>query len=189
MENSENRRVRMTKLLLTEALISLMRKKSVSEITVKELCEKADINRSSFYRHYNTVYDVYDDIINGVGRDIFVIITEVKKRGGINSYVLIEKILDYISAKKNLFLVLLGDKSNISIGEKLISRIDIFIDTENMSVLTRYCAQFVSAGMTSLIWMWLNDENALSAHEVALMIHMLLTKGIQRAVAINGGTQ
>lgn len=47
-ENRENRRTRLTKRLLRESLLELLHEKPVDHITVKELCECAELNRSTF---------------------------------------------------------------------------------------------------------------------------------------------
>lgn len=45
MENNIDRRVMRTKTLLIHSLSTLMKQKNIKDITVKELCELADINR------------------------------------------------------------------------------------------------------------------------------------------------
>ena len=57
-----NRRVLLTKMLLKEALLKLLQSKSIETINVSELCREADVNRATFYRHYNTPNDVLLDI-------------------------------------------------------------------------------------------------------------------------------
>ena len=47
-----DRRTRRTKKLLTDAFLELLSSKKLNEITIKELCDKADINRGTFYLHY-----------------------------------------------------------------------------------------------------------------------------------------
>ncbi len=49
-----------TALCMDEALISLLEVKDPEYITVKEICEKAGVNRSTFYLHYETI----DDLVN-----------------------------------------------------------------------------------------------------------------------------
>lgn len=44
--------------LMDEALLSLLVKKKYEFITVKELCEKAGVNRSTFYLHYEGMNDL-----------------------------------------------------------------------------------------------------------------------------------
>ena len=50
-----------TALRMNEALIALLEKKDLEFITVKELCEKAGVNRSTFYLHYETVSDLVNE--------------------------------------------------------------------------------------------------------------------------------
>lgn len=58
----DNQRVRLTKRLLSESLLSLMSKKSFDQISVVELCSKAGINRATFYRYYNSPIDILQEI-------------------------------------------------------------------------------------------------------------------------------
>ena len=58
----ENQRVRITKMLLKDALTKLLYEKKIEKITVSELCEKAGINRSTFYKHYGSQFDVYEEM-------------------------------------------------------------------------------------------------------------------------------
>ena len=55
---NQNRSVRNTKKRLKEALLILLQKKPVNEISVTELSELADVNRGTFYFHYTDVYDI-----------------------------------------------------------------------------------------------------------------------------------
>ena len=53
-----DRRVKKTKKQLRLALMHLMTQKSAKSISVRELAEQADINRSTFYIHYKDVNDL-----------------------------------------------------------------------------------------------------------------------------------
>ena len=55
MSNKVDRRVRKTRAQLRAGLARLLQKKSIKEITVKELVEEVDINRSTFYLHYTDI--------------------------------------------------------------------------------------------------------------------------------------
>lgn len=57
-----DRRVKYTLLALRGSLLELMREKDVSRITVKELCERADVNRGTFYAHYASPADLLEQI-------------------------------------------------------------------------------------------------------------------------------
>lgn len=47
-----------TALLMDEALLQLLQKKDFEYITIKELCKKAGVNRSTFYLHYENMNDL-----------------------------------------------------------------------------------------------------------------------------------
>ncbi|WP_338121478.1 hypothetical protein [Halalkalibacterium halodurans] len=46
-----DRRKKYTRMVLKESLMKLMQEKPLSNITIKEICDLADINRSTFYSH------------------------------------------------------------------------------------------------------------------------------------------
>ena len=51
-----------TAILFDEALIYLLEKKDIEYITVKEICNKAGVNRSTFYLHYESITDDENEI-------------------------------------------------------------------------------------------------------------------------------
>lgn len=55
-------RIKYTKKVIKDNLLVLLKTQSLERITVSTLCEKAEINRATFYRHYNDCYDVIDEI-------------------------------------------------------------------------------------------------------------------------------
>lgn len=59
-----------TACLMDEALILLLDKKEYTFITVKEICEKAGVNRSTFYLHYETIDDLLSETIEYIGENI-----------------------------------------------------------------------------------------------------------------------
>ena len=71
MAKKIDRRVRYTKMVLKNSLTELLAEKPVEKITVKEICETADINRGTFYSHYSDQYDLYNSIVDEVLEEIF----------------------------------------------------------------------------------------------------------------------
>ncbi len=178
--NPDDRRVRMTKKILKDALVEIMRIKPIHEISIKKICETADINRSTFYHHYQSPQELYDDIINDISEDITAIVRAKKNNNATNSS-MISEILTYVEDRRELFLVILSDKGNISIGEKLTNIIGKFIGADNKSELSMYCTQFASAGVANIIWLWLNNEKRLPPKDVGGLITAIMTHGVRRA--------
>ena len=74
MKNKEknqgtDRRARYTRNVIRESLLSMMRQKPFSKITVTEICKLSEINRGTFYLHYYDLDDVLDDIIDMLVQD------------------------------------------------------------------------------------------------------------------------
>lgn len=57
-----DRRTAYTRMVIKEALYALLENKHLSQITVKEICEKAEINRATFYRNYTDIYDLFEKL-------------------------------------------------------------------------------------------------------------------------------
>ncbi len=57
-----DRRTAYTRMVIKDSLIKLLEDKHLSEITVKAVCELAQINRATFYRNFMDVYDVYEQM-------------------------------------------------------------------------------------------------------------------------------
>ena len=71
----EDRRVRRTQKLLKESLVQLMSEKAFKDITIKDITERADLNRGTFYLHYSDTYDLLTAMENGVLEDFQEMIT------------------------------------------------------------------------------------------------------------------
>lgn len=73
-----DKRIEKTKRAIKSAFMELRRKKSLEKITVKELCELAYINKSTFYSHYEDIYALSDaleyemvfEIVSSIPRDL-----------------------------------------------------------------------------------------------------------------------
>lgn len=57
-----------TALCMDDALIALLEVKDVEYITVKEICEKAGVNRSTFYLHYETIADLVNEAMESLDK-------------------------------------------------------------------------------------------------------------------------
>lgn len=184
MSNTEDRRVRMTKKILKESLIGLMKVKPIHEISIKKICEEADINRSTFYHHYQSPQELYDDIIRDISEEICLIIKKCQENKATHSKILAE-LLSYIQENRELFLVILSDKGNIAIGEKLTAIVQQVLGSDTNNELSLYCAQFISAGLAHTLWLWLNKEDRLPPKDVAGLIVTILAHGVSRAVVFS----
>lgn len=61
--NNTNSKYFRTAALMDQALLELLHRKAFDYITVKDVCERAGVNRSTFYLHYNTTRDLLTELI------------------------------------------------------------------------------------------------------------------------------
>lgn len=78
MVMKEDKRKRLSVELLKRALIELLLKKDISKISIKELCETAGINRSTFYTYYDTQYFLLEEIEDEVLNELIVRFKDLK---------------------------------------------------------------------------------------------------------------
>lgn len=172
-----------SKQLLKQSLIYFLHTKSIHEITIKEICEQANVNRTTFYNHYSSQYELYDDIMD----DVFETVNNMQQKAFGNdkkfsdseaTVKFFTEIFEYAEENKDICLVILGRNGCINIGEAFAKYIDIFIKKEDYSVSERYTVHFLSAGISHFLWMWLNDNDKVPAETIAEIFSVLYSKGV-----------
>ena len=179
-ENAEGRRVKMTKALLKSSLIELMKTKSIHTISIKEICTGADINRSTFYRHYNTQYDLYDEIVHELLASLIEAYTKSRANGE-DLQESIAAVLEVSEKEREVCLVILSDKGNVTMGESFVKAISPVV-TDDMSELSVYLFQFMAAGLANIVWTWLNKPVRQSPHELASLMYSMMKRGIYKTI-------
>lgn len=71
-----DKRQKRSRKVICDALLSLMKDKPIEEITVKELTDKADVNRKTFYNNYNTIMDVKREMEDSLIELFFSLVDE-----------------------------------------------------------------------------------------------------------------
>lgn len=97
-------RVEKTKHSIFNAFIELRSHKPLERITVKELCELAKINKSTFYSHYVDIYDLSEQIESEITSNVIKSIDNIE-----------EAFNDLVSFSKQLFLAYTAQDTLISI--------------------------------------------------------------------------
>lgn len=117
-----DRRSRKTKKMLKELFIDLLKQRPLKKITITELCELADINRSTFYLHYCDIYALLEDIEKDCLSE-FEMLAERITCQTISPDQVTKIILEYIYSQKDLLSLLLLKNSEDSFWQKLNQKI------------------------------------------------------------------
>lgn len=180
----EDRRVRYTKMVLKESFINLLERKDISQITIKEICEDADINRATFYSHYTDVYDLLKKIENEFLDNVNVYLSQLDKKGkDVDDVILAEKIFDYIKENAKLCKLLLSERGDIGFQKKIMTLVYDKIITEltDNNKITKedaeYVYSFTITGCVGIVQKWLDDNMKKSSRFMAEMV-IKLTYGV-----------
>ncbi len=68
-----------TAVLMDQAFLAILEKKDFEYITVKEICEKAGVNRSTFYLHYENMNDLLEESIRYMGEDFQTYFSDIER--------------------------------------------------------------------------------------------------------------
>lgn len=69
MNTKNNRRAQETRQRIQSALLNLLEQQELEQITVCKLCQQAEVNRSTFYAHYDSVMALMEEIEQSIGQD------------------------------------------------------------------------------------------------------------------------
>lgn len=181
-----DRRVRRTKALLLQGLIQLMEEKDIKDISVKELSDLADINRGTFYLHYNDVYDM----LNKIEEELFREFNDILERdlAGTGSTPVISRpvLLDlfvFLGRNRDLSRVLIGPHGDLAFLNRLKDlvkeKLRMMMDNAECSVEHfDYLYSFMVSGCIGVIECWLNQETPASPEEIADYCSALLHGGL-----------
>ena len=168
----DNRRVKITKLMLQEALIDLLQEKALENISVRELVNKADINRSTFYSHYDTIYDLLYSITEKYMKRIIF-------QNKIHDSSLTEHIelLRFMKSNRKAYLALIRTGQFF---DYLIDKSLLIFDSNEMSfrmLKKEYksayetMVQYSCAGTVQTIRLFLEDKLELTTAQVATLLY------------------
>lgn len=174
----ENQRIRLSKQLLKNALITILKEKNITKISVRELCDTADINRTTFYKYYGSQYDVLSDIENDfffqIENTISIKNNEIEKDFEATALI---HLLTYVSQNIDLCKVLINSNVNKDFSERLFSYPAIKYSIYN--VLSKsslsdtekdYVYEFILNGVLSIFISWINKNERESIPQMAEFI-------------------
>jgi AcrR family transcriptional regulator len=182
----EDRRVRRTKKLLTQALTELLQKKQVNEITVKELTDLADMNRGTFYMYYRDIFDMLEKIEDELFQKLDVI-AQTHEHGDPTQQVkpLLLDLFRFIEENQEMCRVLLSPNGDMNFLHRLYEAIrerSLEIWKDQMGSLGEkefdYRYSFVIFGCAGMIRAWVNRSCQETDMQMAELADRMIRRGI-----------
>ena len=148
---------------LMHALCEMMHEMPFDSITVFDLCEKADIRRATFYKHFEDKYAFLSFVISRTLSDLSEMVMKEKNHFTTSEYLTlyIQRIIEYFESKpqmlKNIlsqgcFSIIMESISTNSLKE-LIGNLTIVrsITASDLPRDTKMTANFINGGLATLV--------------------------------------
>ena len=177
----QERRVRRTRAMILAGFIQLMQQKPVKDISVRELADLVDINRSTFYLHYTDIYDLLEQTENGLMDQFLAIIDK-------NHANLTLQEFSILAENQPLCRALMSPNGDIAFVRKLekliaedgVKTLRLLSDEKDLDAQDlNYVTSFFLSGCVGMIDLWLQDGCQQSAQHMAELSMKLLHAGVQ----------
>lgn len=173
---NEDKRIRRTKKAVRDALLKIMKDKSVTDVTTTELCKEADINRSTFYAHYSTPEDVLLEI-----EDEFLSeMTAMLEENDSSAEVTLAMLRDIDANRDQWRSIWHGDPTLIMRALDLCCEWTLE-KWDQEEVMKRgegaLFLRFITRGASGVVGGWLDDGCRLSPEELSEIINRFVFKG------------
>ncbi len=189
MPEKTDRRIKYTKMVLKQSLLNLMRDQPIEKISVKDICEKADINRGTFYTHYSDPYDLLAQIENELFNEILVSIESSLKAEAISG--LLAEIFESIVKNSELCRVLFSDYGDKAFMQRVIfiardrsvaewKKILPPVKEEQLELLYMFYAN----GCIAIIQHWVQNGMKESPQDMAQFIEKISTHGLHAFMSV-----
>lgn len=187
-ENYDRRQIK-TKKAIIGAFFALLQEKNISKVTITELAKLANIDRKTFYLHYNSISDLYNDLGN-------MLVTLIKKEiieyttNNKSPYSLFSNINDIISEKIDLFkdIAKNNDFSDfiLSIKDILSNELINLYGQKNTPASERFklTTEFIASGTIAMYLRWLKGDTNITMDELALLAAEMITSGASGLIEI-----
>lgn len=168
--NSFDVRVRYTRMIIETAFLQLLKEKPVSKITVTELCQNAQINRATFYKHYLDI----PDLLEKLEEELFTQIRSAFENHIVSPKTYLMEILTYIHRESDRFIILSSNNADPNLMTKtfLICYEGIYpLLKDNLPKIEdqqrKMLYSFLSYGSGGILTQWIKGGMQQSPSEVS----------------------
>ncbi|MBO0959064.1 TetR/AcrR family transcriptional regulator [Neobacillus sp. MM2021_6] len=190
-EGLTDKRVMRTKRLIRDALTVLMEEKGFEGVTVRNLTEKAKINRGTFYLHYRDKYDLLEqseeEILQGIEKLIkkFDPIEAIAFTSQSEPVPVILKLFEYFQDNSSFMKVILGPKGNAAFQVKLkelikkmfLQKIAENLKREDILVPLEFFIAYVSSAHLGVVQQWLESNMEKTPREMTIILTSMTLLG------------
>lgn len=181
-ETMEYRNAIRSKKMIKDAFFSLLKKKDINKITVTDIVNEADLNRSTFYAHYPDIRGIIEEFEN----EIIEKMMEILKKFEFTSFFenptpLLLEVSRFLENNQEIYKTLLrANGSEVFIGKLKMVFANYMLANTNIpdyikdSKVVKIRVNYFAGGIMNLFQEWFNGNLDCSLNDIALEISRLL---------------
>ena len=198
-----DRRIRKTRRVIRQCLTELLKTKRIQDITVREISEKADINRGTFYLHYRDIFDLMEQIENELLEELEDVLNHFKASDILSNPALVfTRVFQLVKENSDMVGILIGQNGDINFVNRLkdIVREKCLKDwmelfrpgadrSQKISCGSKNTAlddsafeayySFTVTGCIGLVQYWLDSGLKETPEQLAALVEQIISKGLR----------
>lgn len=184
-------RVKRTRRLLRDALVSLILKKDFASITIKEITGRAEVAYITFYRHYESLDQLLMEVLDEGLAELMNHIETLAKQSDASALETEGRLIfEYIGQRADLFHILLKSQSVARIRKKVVRNISsvfqkscVPLERLDNQVTINIASNHIATSLLSLIEWWLESNMKPSPTEMGKVYKSLIIDSTVGAVS------
>ncbi|RXZ79151.1 TetR/AcrR family transcriptional regulator [Paenibacillaceae bacterium] len=192
-KNMQDRRILKTNDAITGAFLTLISEKDFSEIIVKDITVRANVNRSTFYTHYQDKYDLRDKVMKEK-LDCLASMTPVfqEQHDFETADLFFTALFEHIAANESFYKVMLlqtekggfRDKMTEVVRDLCYKRIIAIHMEKKLHVPLDILLDYLSGSIMGIITKWIEQEMIYTPRHMALQLTRISSLGTYKAMGM-----
>lgn len=175
-----DRRIAKTKLALRDALLSLLVVKHWDDISILEICEHANIGRSTFYLRYQSKDDLLTESLNDL-RDFLIANSEPAHKSGFG---FLRGLLEHIAEQRAVFKAVIGKRGGQSVASRFKEMVRQLIEIEFKRngvepTKTQWLSRYLAGGVVEAMSWWIDVSRPPTIEEMERRLEALARQALR----------
>ncbi len=184
MATKEYACVKKTKKAFENSLACLARDCQLNKITVKMVCEKAQLSRNAFYFHYKDISALIADIEENLLEEVKMLLAGLEDLGfPKNVYATIDGLIDLFESRRDVVMMLLDKSYSATFTDRISHMFSEFnykyfrqAHGEKSKISYEFFYIFLSGGFYSIIKYWMDSPEKMSKSSLKSLTYLLIRR-------------
>ena len=176
-----DRRIAKTRLALRDAMLALLRTRGWDEISIQEICDQANVGRSTFYIHFSGKDDLLVESLN----ELRIALSAAGTRGSLTEQPLefMTGLLAHMVEQRQVFKTVIGRRSSQSIERRFREMVFQLVEQDfikfNMPTLQcQIVARYIAGGVVDIMAWWVDAPHAPEVDVLELLVRQLAVSAL-----------